>query len=206
VGEWLIDLLWRVGHWGYLIVFVGATLESAAFLGFLIPGETLVIVAGVLASLGIFDLGDLIPVVAVGAIVGDNVSYQLGRHFGHSWLLRYGGRAGLDEARLERVGTFYEGYGGAALVLGRFVGFLRPLVPFVAGAAGMRYPRFLCYNTVACVLWAVVTVLLGYFLGGSWELVERWIGRTGLVVAAVIAVIVTIVWLRRRSRGPSVSP
>jgi membrane protein DedA with SNARE-associated domain len=152
VGEWRIDLLWRVGHWGYLIVFVGATLESAAFLGFLIPGETLVIVAGVLASLGIFNLGDLIPVVAVGAIVGDNVSYQLGRKFGHSWLLRYGGRAGLDEARLARVRTLYERYGGAALVLGRFVGFLRPLVPFVAGAAGMRYPRFLCYNTVACVL------------------------------------------------------
>jgi membrane protein DedA with SNARE-associated domain len=193
-----------VGHWGYLIVFVGATLESAAFLGFLIPGETLVIVAGVLASLGIFNLGDLIPVVAVGAIVGDNVSYRLGRNFGHSWLLRYGGRAGLDEARLERVRTFYERYGGAALVLGRFVGFLRPLVPFVAGAAAMRYSRFLCYNTVACVLWAVVTVLLGYFLGGSWELVERRIGRTGLVVAAVIAVIAAIVWLRRRSsRSPS---
>lgn len=68
----------------------------------------------------------------------------------------------------------------------------------------MRYPRFLCYNTVACVLWAVVTVLLGYFLGGSWELIERWIGRTGLAVGGAVAVIVTIIWLRRRSsRSPS---
>lgn len=132
MGEWLIALLWRVGHWGYLIVFVGATLESAAFLGFVVPGETLVIMSGVLASLGIFDLADLIAVVAVAAIVGDNVSYQLGRNFGQSWLLRYGGRVGLDEAKVERVERFYERYGGMAVLFGRFVGFLRPLVPFVA--------------------------------------------------------------------------
>jgi membrane protein DedA with SNARE-associated domain len=82
-------------------------------------------------------------------------------------VLRYGRRAGLHEARLERVETFYERYEGAALLFGRFVGFLRPLVPFVAGAAGMRRPRFLVYNTVAGILWAVVTALIGYFLAGS---------------------------------------
>lgn len=196
----LIEVLWRAGSWGYLLVFAGATLESAAFLGFLVPGETLVIVSGVLASLGIFDLTELIVVVGLGAIAGDNVSYQLGRRLGREWLLRHGARVGLHPARLEHVERVYERYGGRAVTFGRFVGFLRPLVPFVAGAARMPYARFLAFNLFACVAWAVITVLLGYFVGESWELVERWIGRTGLAAAALVAVIAAVVWWRRRRR------
>jgi membrane protein DedA with SNARE-associated domain len=196
--EALISVLWRVGHWAYALIFLGAALESAAFLGFVVPGETLVIVSGVLASLGLLELPELLVAVTAGAIVGDQVSYRLGRRLGRGWLLRHGGRVGLDESRLGRVEQFYERYGGPAVVFGRFVGFLRPLVPFVAGAARMTYPRFLCFNVAACVLWAVVTVLLGYLLGESWELVERWIGRTGFMAAAVVVVIASFLYLRRR--------
>lgn len=196
----LTSVLWRVGHWAYVLIFVGTALESAAFLGFVVPGETLVIVSGVLASLGLLELPELLVVVTAGAIVGDQVSYRLGRRLGREWILRHGRRVGLDESRLGRVEAFYARFGGPAVVFGRFVGFLRPLVPFVAGAARMTYPRFLCFNVAACVAWAVVTVLLGYLLGESWELVERWIGRTGLVVAAVIALVVTVVYVRRRRR------
>jgi len=193
----LIALLWRIGHWGYVVIFLGATLESAAFLGFLIPGETLVIVSGMLASLGILDPIDLIVVVAAGAILGDNVSYQLGRRLGHPWLVRYGRRVGLDHARLERVDAFYDRHGWAAIVFGRFVGFLRALVPFVAGAAHMSYPRFVGYNAIAAALWAVATVLFGYFVGGSWQLVERWTGRFGVIVTLATAILI-LVWMRRR--------
>ena len=196
----LIALLWRLGHWGYLVIFLGTTLESAAFLGFFIPGETLVVVAGALAALGILDLSDLIALVAVGAILGDNISYQLGRHLGHPWLVRYGGRVGLDHARLERVDAFYQRHGGAAVVLGRFVGFLRALVPFVAGAAGMSYPRFLCFNAAAGLAWAAAIVLLGYFLGGSWKIVQTWLGNTGLVAVGVVAAAAVVIWLGQRVR------
>jgi membrane protein DedA with SNARE-associated domain len=203
VDEWLIDALWRVGPWGYLLVFAGAALESAAFLGLLVPGETIVIVSGVLASWGYFGLARLIAVVAVGAIVGDNVSYRLGRQFGLGWFDRYGRRVGFDRAQLDRVQRFYDRYGGAALVLGRFVGFVRPLVPFVAGTAGMPYPRFVAYNALAGALWAVVTVLIGFFLGESWRVAERWIGRAGLIALGVVAVVVVGFWLRRRRRAAS---
>ncbi len=196
----LIGLLWRLGYWGYIVIFLGATLESAAFLGFFIPGETLVVVAGALASLGILDVTDLIAIVALGAILGDNISYQLGRHLGHPWLVRYGGRVGLDHARLERVDAFYRRHGGAAVVFGRFVGFLRALVPFVAGAAGMSYPRFLCFNAAAGLAWAAAIVLFGYFLGGSWRIVQTWVGNTGLVAAGVVAAAALVVWLGRRAR------
>jgi undecaprenyl-diphosphatase len=196
----LIALLWRVGYWGYLVIFLGATLESAAFLGFLIPGETLVVVAGMLASLGILDVFDLIVVVAAGAILGDNVSYHLGRRLGHPWLVQYGGRVGLDHARLARVDEFYDRHGGAAVVFGRFIGFLRALVPFVAGAAHMPYPRFLCYNAFAAAVWAMSIVLFGYFVGNSWSIVAHWTGRAGIVVAIVSGVI-GLLWLRRRHLG-----
>jgi undecaprenyl-diphosphatase len=198
VFDSLIALLWRLGYWGYVIIFLGATLESAAFLGFFIPGETLCMVAGVLASLGILDVFDLIVVVAVGAILGDNISYQLGHRLGHPWLVRYGGRVGLNQARLDHVDAFYDRHGGAAVVFGRFVGFLRALVPFVAGAAHMSYPRFVCYNAVASVLWAAWIVLLGYFVGGSWKMVEGWMGQGGLVTVGVVTIVVALVWLRRR--------
>lgn len=196
--EKIVEVLWRAGGWGYLLVFAGATLESAAFLGFIVPGETIVIVSGVLASLGVLELPALMVVVALGAIVGDNVSYQLGRRFGRDWLLRHGRRFGLHEARLARVERVYERWGGPAVTVGRFVGFLRPLVPFVAGAARMPYARFVAFNLSACMAWAVVTVLIGYVLGESWEVVERWIGRTGLLAAAVIGLVGLAVWLRRR--------
>jgi undecaprenyl-diphosphatase len=196
--EALVSVLWRVGHWAYALIFLGTALESAAFLGFLVPGETLVIVSGVLASLGLLELPELLVVVTAGAIAGDQVSYRLGRRLGRAWLLRHGRRVGLDEAKVARVEAFYARYGGPAVVFGRFVGFLRPLVPFVAGAARMTYPRFLAFNVVACVLWAVVTVLLGYLLGESWDVVHRWIGRTGLIAAAVIALVAVILYLRRR--------
>jgi undecaprenyl-diphosphatase len=198
VVDQLIALLWRLGHWGYLVIFLGTTLESAAFLGFFIPGETLVVVAGVLASLGILDLPDLIALVALGAMIGDNVSYLLGRHLGHTWLVRYGGRVGLDHDRLDRVDSFYDRHGGAAVVFGRYVGFLRALVPFVAGAAGMTYPRFLGYNAVAGITWAFAIVLLGFFVGGSWEVIQRWMGWTGLTAAAVLLLIAWLMFLRHR--------
>jgi undecaprenyl-diphosphatase len=206
VLDYLIGLLWRLGDWGYIIIFLGASLESAAFLGFLIPGETLVIVAGALAALGILDVTDLIILVAVAAMLGDNISYLLGRHMGHPWLVRYGGRLGLDHARLDRVDRFYQRHGGAAVVFGRFISFLRALVPFVAGAAGMSYPRFVCFNAVAASAWAFAIVLVGYFLGGSWQIVQSWMGRTGLVAIAIVAVVLGLIWLRRRLTGRRVSP
>ena len=198
MADQLIAMLWRLGRWGYVVIFLGASLESAAFLGFFIPGETIVIAAGALAALGILDLSDLIALVALGATLGDNVSYMLGRHMGHPWLVRYGGRVGLDHARLDRVDRFYQRHGGMAVVFGRFVSFLRALVPFVAGAAGMSYPRFVCFNAAAATVWAATIVLLGYFLGGSWKIIQTWLGETGLIAVGAVVLVAALLWLRRR--------
>jgi membrane protein DedA with SNARE-associated domain len=195
----IIDFAWRVGPWGYVIVFLGAALESSAFLGLLVPGESLVIASGALASAGLFTLPTLIMVVSAGAVIGDTIGYELGRRLGRSWLVRRGKRLGFDRERLEAVDAFFERHGGKAVLIGRFIGFLRALAPFVAGASRMPYLQFLFYNVVGGVVWTVACVLLGYSLGAAWPVAEKWVGRVGLVVGLIV-IAVAVALLRRRRR------
>ena len=195
----LVDFVWRIGSWGYAVVFLGAALESAAFLGLLVPGESLVIVSGMLAAAGLFDLPTLITVISAGAVVGDSIGYELGRRLGRPWLLRRGARLGFHRDRIEAVDAFFDRHGGKAVLIGRFIGFLRAPAPFVAGSSRMPYLRVLAYNVVGAVLWTVGCVLLGYFVGAAWPVVEKWVGRTGLVLGLVV-IGVAAWWLRRRHR------
>lgn len=193
----LINLVNRLGHWGYLVIFMGAMLESAAFLGVVVPGESLVLVAGFIAAQGLLDLGDLILVVAVGAACGDSIGYELGRRLGRHWLLRYGGRVGISRARLDRVDAFFKRHGGKSVFLGRFVGFARAVVPFLAGSSRMPYRLFLPYNALGALLWSAVVVLLGYFLGASWQVAERWIGRASAILGGLLLFVLALAWLWR---------
>ena len=186
-------------------MFLGAALESAAFLGFLVPGESLVVVAGVLASWGVLSLPETVVVAGCGAIAGDNVGYHLGLRLGRPWLARHGRLVGMHGGVLARVDALFARHGGKAVLIGRFVGFLRALLPFVAGASGMSYPRFVAFNAVGATMWGTAFVLLGYFLGASWPIVEQWLGRAGLVVGLVV-IAASVWWLRRhrhdRDRPP----
>jgi membrane protein DedA with SNARE-associated domain len=173
-----------------------------------VPGETIVILAGVLCSAGILNLPETIVVASGGAIVGDSIGYELGRYLGRPWLERHGRLVGMHGGVLARVDALFAQHGGKAVLIGRFVGFLRALAPFVAGASRMPYRRFLLYNAVGGAIWATALVLLGYFLGESWSVAERWIGRVSLVIGA-IAVAAAALWLhharrvRVRDRGDS---
>jgi undecaprenyl-diphosphatase len=182
-------------------LFLGAALESAAFLGFIVPGETIVILGGVLASAGLLKLRETLVIVVAGALVGDNVGYWLGRRLGRPWLERHGRLVGMHGGVLRRVDELIERHGGKAVLVGRFIGFLRALAPFAAGASRMPYARFALYNGVGATAWGIAFVLLGYFLGESWTVAERWIGRAGLVVGALVIVAV-VVWLKRRGTTP----
>lgn len=185
-----------------MLLFLGAALESAAFLGFLVPGETIVILAGVLTSFGVLELPEAITVAVAGAIIGDNVGYQLGRHFGRPWLEQHGHRIGMRRDMLARIDTLFARHGGKAVLIGRFVGFLRAMAPFAAGASHLPYRTFAPYNATGATAWGIFFVLLGYFLGESWTIAERWLGRVG-VVAGTLALVATIVWLKRSRAGRS---
>lgn len=109
--NYLIDLVTRAGHWGYWVIFLGAALESAAFLGVIVPGESLILVAGFLAAQGAFDLDVLILVIAIGAVLGDSLGYEMGRLLGRPALLRFGGRFGLNDDRIAKTDAFFTRHG-----------------------------------------------------------------------------------------------
>jgi membrane protein DedA with SNARE-associated domain len=201
---YLLDLVARLGEWSYLIIGLAAALECAAFAGLLVPGESLVLASGFFAHQGVLSLDTVIVAAALGAIAGDNIGYQLGARLGRAWLLRHGRRLGVTEARFRRAERFFERHGPQAVFVGRFVGFARALVPFVAGASRMTYRDFVVYDTLGAAIWTVTFVLLGYTLGASWRVAEQWVGRLGLVIGLLAAGAALVYWLRRRrARGSS---
>ena len=194
----MLDLVVRLGDWSYLIIFAAAMLECAAFAGLLVPGESLVLASGFLAHQGVLER-DLVMVAAgFGAVAGDNVGYWLGARLGREWLLKRGSRFGLRRRRLAQVESFFQRQGAKAVFVGRFIGFARALVPFVAGASRMPYRKFFVYDLLGATLWTVVFVSLGYVLGASWRIAEKWISRSGLLVGALLLALLLMFWLRRR--------
>lgn len=149
------------------------------------------LLAGFLAGQRVLDLDALIVTVAAGATIGDNIGYEMGRQLGRPWLAHRGKRFGLDDERLRKADAFFSRHGGKAVFLGRFVGFARALVPFAAGAARMRYSRFLFYNALGAWLWAAAVVLLGYVAG---QLAERWLGRASAILGGTVVFVFLLAW------------
>lgn len=192
---WLVE---QLQNWGYWALFLLTFLETSALLGLLVPGETVVVIAGFLAAQGILSLGDAMWIAAAGALAGDNTGYLLGRYFGDAFV-RYARRLFLPEEHLLRARLFIDQYGGKTILFGRFVGWFRSFGPLVAGIAKLSYLRFLFFDLYGVVLWAATFTLLGYFAGSSWEIVKTWLGRFGIAIAALIA-LALFAWLFLRKR------
>ncbi|WP_104119138.1 DedA family protein [Arthrobacter sp. B1805] len=170
----------------YIIIGLLAFSEAAAFVGLVLPGETALFLGGVIASQGHVNLGIMLGVAVVAAIAGDSVGYEIGRRFGPNLKNSRAGRfVGADKwAKGEQ---FLARRGGTAVLLGRWVGLLRALVPAIAGMARMPYKTFLLYNSIGGTVWAVTVVLLGYFAGQSYKTVEQYLGKASLILTLVLA-------------------
>ncbi len=195
--DYLINFVAHLGHWGYLVIFIVVALECQAFLGLVMPGESLVLVGGFFAEQGLLDPWGLILVISMAAIFGDSIGYELGRHLGRGWLLKYEGRFGLRREKLDRVDTFLVRHGGKAVFASHFMHLLRALMPFIAGARRMPYPKFLFFNAVGCMVWATVYVSLGYFAGESWRDVAKWLGDASEIVGGILLFFIALVLLWR---------
>src|SRR5687768_8448442 len=158
----LEDASRTLGAWAYPAVAGFAFLETGAFVGLLVPGETAVVVGGVVAERGGVELVPLIGFVWLAAAGGDLVSFLLGRRLGRPFLERHGPRMRLGPERLARVERFYERHGGKAVLLGRFTGLVRAVSPFVAGASGLALRRFVLWSAAGALLWATTFTLVGY--------------------------------------------
>lgn len=191
----------------YVVVFALAFFEAAAFLGLVLPGETALLVAGVLASRGNIDLRVLLVLAIAAAIGGDSVGYLVGRRFGHRLrLTRLGAR--VKARHWDRAEQAVAAHGFWAVVAGRWVGVLRALVPTVAGMIAMPYCRFLAANALGGAAWAGAVVLLGYSAGASLTHIQGLLRNIslGLVTALGVVIVVAVVRARRRKRADPAPP
>jgi membrane protein DedA with SNARE-associated domain len=172
--------------------------EAALFVGFVIPGESAVLLGGALAATGHLSLALLLVLVVVAGVVGDSVGFEVGRKMGPRLLevrpLR------RHKARLESARGYLRRRGGRAVVLGRWTAFLRAVMPAMAGASSMSYRRFVVFNALGGLLWRTGVTLAGFFAGQSFQLVQHALGGVGAVLLAGVAVALLWGWHRRRRR------
>jgi undecaprenyl-diphosphatase len=211
------DVAVALGPWTYALVGVMAYLETAAFIGLVAPGETVVMAGGVIAGQGEIDLIPLIGLVWICAILGDTTSFFIGRRLGRKFLERHGPKLKITHERLDQVEHYFERHGGKTILIGRFIGLVRALAPFIAGASGLPYRRFLPYSVVGTGLWSTTFCVLGYVFWRSFDKVAHIAGQAifgfGLTVAVVVGIVVAYrrrrdihAWLLAHERHPLIRP
>jgi membrane protein DedA with SNARE-associated domain/membrane-associated phospholipid phosphatase len=202
LDEIVLDIGKALGPYTYVLVGVMAFLETGAFVGLVAPGETVVIVGGLVAGQGEISIVILIGLVWFCAVLGDTTSFLLGRRLGRRFLLKHGPRVRITESRLEQVEGFLDRHGGATILFGRFLGLVRALAPFVAGASRMPLRRFLPYDVVAAGAWATTFCLLGFIFWRSFNTVIDIAKKGALAFGTTVAVIVGAVMAYRYLRVP----
>ncbi len=191
-----------LGKWTYLLVGGLAFLETGAFVGLVAPGESAVLIGGVVAGQGQISIVALIALVWACAVAGDCTSYFLGRRLGRGFLERHGPKLKITEERLDKVDGFFDRHGGATILIGRFIGLVRALAPFLAGASRMQLRRFLPYDILGAGLWSALFCLLGYFFWQSLGTVEKYIGRGAAAFTAIVVVALAGIFAVRLRRDP----
>jgi membrane protein DedA with SNARE-associated domain/membrane-associated phospholipid phosphatase len=211
------DIAEALGPWTYAVVGLLAFLETGAFVGLVAPGETVVLAGGVVAGQGTIQLLPLIAVVWACAVLGDTTSFYIGRRLGRPFLERHGPRIKITEARLQQVESYFDRHGGKTILIGRFIGLVRALAPFIAGSSGLQYRRFIPYSIVGAGLWATLFCALGYLFWRSFDKVAHLVGQAifgfGVTVAVIVGVVVAYrrrheisEWFNKHERHPLVRP
>jgi membrane protein DedA with SNARE-associated domain len=194
VPGWLTDLF---ANYGYAAVFIGMFLENA---GVPVPGETMLLAGAALSRYGSLKLSLVILAAIAGATLGDNLGFFIGRRGGRALVERYGALFGMTSARLSQFDRFFDRHGAKTVFVARFVTGLRVFGAILAGASRLSWSRFLVFNALGAVVWAVTFGAVGYALGYSWHTLEQWIGRSGLVLLVLVGVIGALAVLRARWR------
>jgi undecaprenyl-diphosphatase len=217
------DLGNSLGQWAYLLVAFMAMAETAAFIGFIAPGEFAVIFGGVLAGEGTLSIELLIGIVWASVIAGDSIGFLIGRRFGRGFAVRHGPKVRLTEERLQKVEGYFARHGGKTIFIGRWIGLVRPLMPFTAGASGMSYRRFLPYDVLGAGTWGATFCLLGFIFWRSFTEIANVAGKGTLAFGIAVALFVGVyqglkrlrhpeqrarfaAWVERQGRRPALRP
>lgn len=182
----------NLGVFAYLLTAIVAFGEAFAFVGLLVPGSMIIPPMGFLAFKGYFDIRILIIVAAIGAIAGDFVSFYLGQK----------GKKFMTHPKLQELlikgEEFIKRHGGKSILCARFIGPIRPIVPFAAGVLKMNKKKFFIWNIFSAICWSAFYLLAGYFFGHAWEKIEDMTYKIFFVVFLLVALGVLFYFRRRR--------
>jgi len=192
---------------GPLLVCIIVFIETGFFVGFFLPGDSLLVTAGIFSAAGVIPLKWILFPVMLCAIVGDQIGYWIGRAAG-SALYRREDSLFFRRKHLQRAHDFYEKYGGKTIILARFIPIIRTFCPPVAGAAAMPYPRYLIYDIFGGTIWVGTMILGGFFLGRTIPNISQRIHYVILVVIflSLLPAIISILRARRAEQLSSASP
>jgi membrane-associated protein len=195
----LLDFVRDYGSWVYAILFTIVFAETGFVVTPFLPGDSLLFAAGALCATGELSLTAMLGLLIVAAFTGNAVNYSVGRFIGPRVFT--GSYRLLNKQYLDRAHAFFEGYGGKAIVLGRFVPIVRTFVPFVAGAAQMTSGTFVLYNAVGAMAWVSLCLLAGWFFGNIPIVRNNFsLVTIGIVVVSVLPMVFEIISRRGHAR------
>jgi len=212
--EKLLDVLQpSFEQYGYAIVLVMGVLENSAFVGAIVPGDVVLLLAGFYVQRSDLDLWPVVALAFIGAVVGDTIGYSIGRFGGRRIVERFGGGRLLPREHLERVDRYFKEYGMWAVALGRLAPVVRTVNTFAAGTARMPFAQYVGAISIAAGIWAVAVPVLGFVFSGSLEAVRSALGWVGVAVFVLLVAVVYLTYrrfsrrlaaeaLRRRSTDP----
>jgi membrane-associated protein len=196
----LAELIARYGTGTLVLLFLIVFAETGLVVTPFLPGDSLLFAAGAFAARGALDIGLLVPILLVAAILGDTVNYWIGHKIGRR---AFSGKIPfIKQEYLQRTESFYERHGGKTIILARFVPIIRTFAPFVAGIGTMSYARFVVYNVVGAVLWVVLFTVGGYFFGNL-PMVQRNFKLVILAIIVVSVMPIVVEFVRARRATPA---
>ncbi len=175
----------QIGIWFYILAGLIAFIESTIILGTFIPGTVILLFFGFTASQGDVKLIWVLLAITLGAVLGDFISYAIGR-YGTGFIKENKGL--LRTSHIDIGKAFFVKHGGKSVILGRFISPIRQVIPFIAGVVFMPQKRFMYLNICGALLWSISYILVGYYFGTNWNLIEKIISRIGIVLTLVLVV------------------
>ena len=193
--------LYELVRWGgYVALVLIVFTETGLLIGFFLPGDSLLITAGLVAAAGGLNIWLLNALLIVAAIVGDSVGYAIGYRAGPRIFTREDSRW-FSRKHLIRTREFYERHGGKTIVLARFIPIIRTFAPVVAGVGRMEYRKFVTYNVLGGIGWVVSLTWAGYLLGHVIPDIGRYIHVVIVIVIVLSVIPIGVEWWRARARG-----
>lgn len=189
-----------VDDYGYLVLFLGVMAENASLP---VPGETILIIASFYSYHGSLYLPYVILLATIGCIIGDNVSFYVGRRLGRPFITQYGKYLLITKKRLAHVEHFFEKHGDKTIFIQRWITGVRVIGALVAGTTQMPWPRFVLFNCLGAITWVTAISLIAYFLAVNLPLLLKIVGRSGWVLLGLVVVMGAYFYLKRRLMADS---